>query len=244
MISMRTATTLLTAGLLAWPGLLTAAHAQQRQNDGRKPYVRDPDRFIKQSVRSWRSLKRENIVMQRYDYSCGAAALATLVRYYWGDPVTEDQVLRAILSTMTVDELRDRIENGLTMTDLRQATVRGGYLASIGRRDFRDLYKLKVPVIVRIVHKEYEHFVVFRGIINDRVFLADPARGNIRVSIDTFIDEWNEGSPLDGVILVIAKPDVDPPEDAPLLVHPRYCTPIRHELQVPQRVLVLDNPQP
>src|SRR5690606_34749716 len=85
--------------------------------------VRDADYRFSKHVRSWKQLKEQNIVMQRLDYSCGAAALATVIRYYWGDPATEDQFLRVLGGLLTPDEARDRIENGLTLTDLRRAAV-------------------------------------------------------------------------------------------------------------------------
>ena len=40
---------------------------------------------------SWRELKDKNVVKQNRDYSCGAASLCTLLKYYWGDNVTEQK---------------------------------------------------------------------------------------------------------------------------------------------------------
>ena len=49
--------------------------------------VRDPSFRIAKPVKSWREIKTTGIVMQQRDYSCGAAALATLLRFYWSDAV-------------------------------------------------------------------------------------------------------------------------------------------------------------
>ena len=46
--------------------------------------------------------------MQTRDYSCGAAALATILRYYWGDRVGEDDVLLVLLKTLSPEETKDR----------------------------------------------------------------------------------------------------------------------------------------
>jgi uncharacterized protein len=46
----------------------------------------------------------------------------------------------------------------------------------------------------------YPHFAVLRGIDQGRVFLADPARGNLRMSIGRFLGEWS------GIIFVLGKP--------------------------------------
>lgn len=192
-----------------------------------------PRRQFRQQVRSWRTLQRQNVVMQQSDYSCGAAALATVIRYYWGDEVTEKEFLEVIIeSVISRDELKDRVENGLTMTDLRLAAVEKGYLASMGRRSLAQLAESRIPVIVRIEKDGYDHFVVFRGMADDRVFLADPIRGNLRISVEEFATQWT-----DGAILVVVKPNTKPPESSPLLVdHP---IPVQHEIQAARRSLFL-----
>src|SRR5262245_51225052 len=56
--------------------------------------VRTPDRQMQVPVRNWQALRNANVVMQQKDYSCGAATLATIVRYFWGDNVSEDDFLK------------------------------------------------------------------------------------------------------------------------------------------------------
>ena len=215
--------------LLAAVGCLGAVEAAAQQSG---PPIRDPRRTVQRHVYSWQALKERNVVMQGRDYSCGAAALATLIRYYWGDDVGEADVLEAILASLSQEQLKDRVENGLSMTDLRKAAVAGGYQATMGRRSLAQMAELRVPVIVRIEKNDYEHFVVFRGLANDRVFLADPIRGNVRVSFSEFARQWP-----DRAILVVAKPGADLPTDAPLLL--RQHGPVQPELQTVRRALVL-----
>ena len=40
-------------------------------------------------MRSWIEIQRQNVIMQGLDYSCGTAALATVMNYYFGDPIKE-----------------------------------------------------------------------------------------------------------------------------------------------------------
>jgi predicted double-glycine peptidase len=234
--------------LLCLAGAAIALFALARSGSAVPPVVRDSNQFIHVEPQSWKSIRQQNIVMQQYDYSCGAAALATVIRYYWGDPVTEKQFMETILKMLADNEaLKDRIENGLTMTDLRRAAVKEGYLASIGKRDFVDLMDIKVPVIVRIVQGEFEHFVVFRGVNGDRVYLADPIRGNIRMTATKFIQQWNQGNLRDGVILVVAKRGAKPQTNSPLLIQPDWWNPVVPELQAARRGLYLQPfqvPQP
>jgi predicted double-glycine peptidase len=165
------------------------------------PPVRDPKHTFQLRVPDWVELKRRNIVMQRRDYSCGAAALATVGRYYWGDNVDEDLFLRALDSILTDEEIADRIENGLAMSDLRRAAVDVGYQAVVGRITYKQLLEVKVPVIVGISPEGHDHFVVFRGTDGMWVYVADPIRGNVRMPIREFIDQWQENA-----ILAVHKP--------------------------------------
>lgn len=176
--------------------------------------LRDPQHITQRKVANYVAIKRVNIVMQERDFSCGAAALATLIRYYWGDPVTEHQILAALDKIITDPKERlERVQNGLSMTDLRRAAVAEGYLSVIGKLTFKELSEAKAPVVVGIVVGKYDHFVVFRGADSYYVYLADPARGNLRIPIWQFLNEWQENA-----VLVVAKPDVDPPTVSPLTV--------------------------
>ena len=67
-------------------------------------------------------------------------------------------------------------------------------------------------MIVRQVQKKFQHFVVFRGELDGRVFLADPLRGNVRMPRHQFLERW------DGKILAVAKRGFRPPERHPLQV--------------------------
>ena len=179
------------------------------------PPVRDPDHTFQLRVRDWVELKRRNIVMQQRDYSCGAAALATVCKYYWGDNVDEDVFLRALDGILTDEEIADRIENGLAMSDLRRAAVDVGYQAVVGKLTFAKLMESRVPVIVGISPEGHDHFVVYRGTDGEWVYVADPIRGNVRMPIREFTKQWQENA-----VLVIHKPGHKVRTTSPLHVRP------------------------
>ena len=160
-------------------------------------------------------MQRLNIVMQKRDYSCGAAALATILRHFWCDPVNEQNVLVAIGDVLTVEEIQDRVKKGMAISDLRRAAVKMGYLSSIGTMSFEDLCGSKVPLIVPLKLNEYDHFVVYRGVCGNRVYLADPIRGNVRPTIAEFCCQWQKNA-----ILAVAKPGVGIPDCSPLGIRP------------------------
>jgi predicted double-glycine peptidase len=188
------------------------------------------DRLHK-SVSSWKELQQQNIIMQGHDYSCGAGALATLMRYYFQDDVTEDQVLANILGTLTGEEVHDREKNGLSLLDLKRCAESMGYQAVGVRLKYASLPKLKGPVLIHLEREGYKHFAVLKGVRGDRVFLADPSRGNIRMSIDRFAQEWT------GVALVLGKRGFGLPSKYPLALDDQE--PVQNELLAARRALYL-----
>lgn len=199
---------LLMAAMALWPLASGAARGQERAP------IRDPQRFIREYVWSYQELKRRNIVMQKYDYSCGAAVLATVARYYWGDNVDEMTFLRLLSQLqLTEAQMRDRVQNGLTLTDLRDIANKAGYEASMGKVQYGELTKARVPVVVGITVNGHDHFAVFRGSDGVYAYLADPIRGNIRTPIPDFLRQWQKNA-----ILVVAKPNTKVRDYNPLAV--------------------------
>ncbi len=174
------------------------ADAQQYSFAGRS-VVRDPNFTIRKPVESWQERKTRHVVMQQRDYSCGAAALATVLRYYWGHNVNEPIVLSVVENMLSVDELHEREKEGLTMADVKDAAVKMGYQASVGEITLQQLSESKVPVILVVNYGGTNHFVVCRDIIGGCAFLADPIRGNIRISTAALAKSW-----VRNAILVVA----------------------------------------
>ena len=94
------------------------------------------------------------------------------------------------------DVKNNRREKGLSLLDLKQAAERRGYQAYGVSLKPVSLYKIGRPVLVYLETYEFKHFSIFRGIKEDRVFLADPSRGNIRIPADKFLKEWKGGLAL------------------------------------------------
>jgi predicted double-glycine peptidase len=168
---------------------------------------------------SWRELRDRNVVRQQLDYSCGAAALATLIRYYFGDDVTEERILADILGSMTAAEVLDREANGLSLLDLRQQAERMGYQAVGVQLTLAALPKLTGPVIVHLEGADYRHFAVLKGVREDRIYLADPSLGNVRRAVDRFAKEWT------GIALVLGKEGFALPQAHSLALDDRHLVP-------------------
>lgn len=153
-------------------------------------------------LKSMKDLRDQRLVKQRFDYSCGAAALATILHYGFGDEVTEWDILVALFDLLPEDEEGLRRKEGFSLLDLQHVAQARGYKAQGFWLEPQYLAKLGGPVIVFIEPRGYKHFAVLRGVRGDRVYLADPSRGNIRMPAYRFLDSW-VGETGKGIIFVI-----------------------------------------
>ena len=160
-------------------------------------------------MRSMKDLRDANLVKQRFDFSCGAAALSTMLRYGFSDAVSERQILVDLFTGLSDDEKRTAERTGFSLLDLQRVARTRGYEAEGFRLEPGELAMLGGPVIVFIEPRGYKHFAVLRGIRGDRVYLADPSRGNIRMSMVTFLDSWLQD---DGRGIIFA---IEPKSGAP-----------------------------
>ncbi len=175
---------------------------------------------MERQVRSLRAERDAGLVKQGYDYSCGAASLATLLTYGLNDPVGEDTILRQLIEPLSPDDLIALQQKGLSLFDLQQLAVRRGHKAQGFRIDRSQLAKLSYPVIVFIKPHGYQHFAVFKGFHGGRVHLADPSLGNVRMPLYRFLHIWADEL-VQGVIFAVERADGSWPERFALQVASR-----------------------
>ena len=139
-------------------------------------------------VRSLLEMRHKNVVVQQWDTSCGAAALATLLKYQHGLPGSEKEIAEVMLRTG--DALKVKVRGGFSLLDLkRYADARG--LEGVGflQLDVDDLVEM-APAIVPVMTRGYPHFVVVRGRAEGKLLLADPAFGNRTMDVEAFRSAW------------------------------------------------------
>jgi len=134
--------------------------------------------------------KFRNIVRQAYDYSCGSAALTTLLNYYLGRNLSERQVMEGLLHYGESERIVER--RAFSMLDMKRLVTALGYPSGGFRATIDDLMELDHPAIVPIQHAGFKHFVVLRAIRDGRVFIADPAVGNISFPLIEFEESWDD----------------------------------------------------
>lgn len=164
-------------------------------------------------VKSMAEIRNEQVVRQRWDYSCGSAALSTVLSHHLNDPTPESAVVVSILRR--TDPVRVRSRGGFSLLDLKHYLSRRGYESTgYAELELDELEAFEVPAIVPISLKGYDHFVVFRGRYGDRVVLADPAFGNMTMSVFRFRELWE--SRIAFVVKDIEKQDAEPVDVATL----------------------------
>jgi len=125
-------------------------------------------------VSSLKERQFRTTVRQQYDYSCGAAALATLLTYHYRDPVNEDRIFHEMWESGDQDKIR---REGFSLLDIKQYLEAHDYSADGYEAPLDKLAKVGIPAIVLIRENGYNHFVVVKGIRNGQVAVGDPSAG-------------------------------------------------------------------
>lgn len=140
------------------------------------------------------------IVRQAYDYSCGSAALTTLLNGYVGTSLTEQQTMSGLLQYGEYQRIIER--RSFSLLDMKRFVTAIGLDSGGYRGEFSDLVKLGQPAIVPISYAGFKHFVVYKAYKDGRVYVADPALGNISFDENRFKQIWDNNT-----LFVISVPE-------------------------------------
>lgn len=149
--------------------------------------VKERGVVVKQPVSE---LKFQNIVRQAYDYSCGSAALTTLLNKHFDHGFNERQVMEGLLRFGETEKIVER--RGFSLLDMKRLATALGYNSGGFKASFEDLAKLEHPAVVPIHYAGFKHFVVFKKFENGHVFVADPAMGNMSFTQERFSQIWTD----------------------------------------------------
>ncbi len=171
------------AGLLAALLLCASASAQagtaEVRADGGAYAVR---------LTSLKEARFRTTIRQRYDFSCGSAAVATLLTYQYGQPVAETEVFMRMYADGDQAKIR---EEGFSLLDMRRYFESLGYQADGFELPLERLAEERLPAIVLLNERGYRHFVVVKGLRDGRVLIGDPAMGTRAMPRERFEKLWD-----------------------------------------------------
>jgi uncharacterized protein len=137
---------------------------------------------------SYSELPFRTVTRQQFDYSCGSAALATLLRFHYSRHTTEADVFKAMYDVGDQAQIQ---KVGFSLLDMKKYLASLGYQADGFRVSLAELAQVGVPAIALIQIGSYKHFVVIKGVIGDSVLVGDPALGLRMFSAGEFQKMWN-----------------------------------------------------
>ncbi|WP_367346598.1 C39 family peptidase [Stenotrophomonas bentonitica] len=140
-----------------------------------------------QKVESMQERRFRNMVRQHTDYSCGAAALATILRYAYHLDADEGTVIEGMMGVSDPELVHQR---GFSLLDIKR------YVESLGMRgrgyrvDENRLRSMRIPGLVLMDVRGFRHFVVLKQVRDDVVDVADPILGNRSIPLNEFLESW------------------------------------------------------
>lgn len=151
-------------------------------------------------VVSIRERRFQDLVEQKTDFSCGAAAMATILNKAYGWNLEEDDVIRGMLANADPEVVRTQ---GFSMLDMKRYAESLGLRARGYRIEPDKLEGLRVPSIVLLDVRGYKHFVILQRTFKGYVYLGDSVLGHKKMPLDEFTRGWN------GIIFALIGPGYD-----------------------------------
>lgn len=139
-------------------------------------------------VKSMAERRFLTVTRQHYDFSCGSAALATLLRYHYGDLQNE----QTIFVGMWQEGDREQIKRfGFSLLDMKRYLAARGIKADGYVVTLQDIQTTGIPGIALIETRGYKHFVVVKGVEGGQVLVGDPSVGIRLIDTKQFQSIWN-----------------------------------------------------
>jgi uncharacterized protein len=141
-------------------------------------------------ITSMKAARFRAMVHQQYDFSCGSAALSTLLTYHYGFKVTEENVFVAMYEKGDQPKIR---REGFSLFDMKRYLESQGFQADGFEAPLDKLESAGIPAIVLINENGYNHFVVLKGVRDGRVLIGDPSGGTRAMAQAAFERLWTNG---------------------------------------------------
>ena len=127
-------------------------------------------------------------VIQRMDFDCGPAALATLIRLQTGRDLSVATLSGAI--SPAPGEWGQIRARGYSLQQLAQMGRARGHEIAMTAHPARQLGKLSLPLLVHLALPTGAHFSVLTAVAGGQVALLDPSQGAMVWSRAAFLSAW------------------------------------------------------
>jgi uncharacterized protein len=141
-------------------------------------------------VTSMKAIRFRNTVHQQFDFSCGSAALATLLTHHYDYTVGEQDVFKEMYERGDQAKIA---KEGFSLLDIKNYLADRGFEADGYVAELEQLQQARVPAIALIQENGYHHFVVVKGLRNRRVLIGDPSAGTRALPYTRFKEMWSNG---------------------------------------------------
>ncbi|MDC8760967.1 C39 family peptidase [Janthinobacterium sp. hw3] len=138
-------------------------------------------------VASLKEARFQTTLRQQYDFSCGSAAVATLLSHHYDYPVSEQFVFEQMYLHGDQQKIR---KEGFSLLDIKRFLAAHGFVADGFELPLHKLGEAGSPAIVLLSEQGYQHFVVVKGLSPSRVLIGDPAGGTRALARDSFEAMW------------------------------------------------------
>jgi len=138
-------------------------------------------------VYSMKEVRFQKTIHQQYDFSCGSAALATLLTHHYNSPVTEQEIFREMYARGDQEKIK---KEGFSLLDIKNYLAARGFLSDGYVAEVDKLLIAKVPAIALVKERGYHHFVVIKGLRDGRILIGDPSAGTRAMPQKQFKEMW------------------------------------------------------
>ena len=136
------------------------------------------------------SLKQSRVagaVLHQFDFSCGLAAVATLLNHHYGVPVTEQTVMQEMYAVGDQPKIQ---KEGFSLLDMMHYLAGLVFTADSFKQPLDKLIEARVAAVALVNEAGYHHFIVIEGLDATRVLVGEPAKGIRAMSRAQFDSIW------------------------------------------------------
>ena len=138
-------------------------------------------------VTSIKGARFRAMVRQQYDFSCGSAALSTLLTYHYGYKVSEEQIFAEMYAKGDQPKIRNE---GFSLFDMKRYLENHGFQADGFEAPLDKLEQTGITVIVLISASSGTPQSLRR---DGRVLVGDPSGGTRALTQQAFAGLWTNG---------------------------------------------------